>query len=111
MRAVSRRIQNVGNTWITAPFENVSERNNTLHVFNTNDETRDNNPDEVIELSVPGAHFDRQSNTHHKRAELFFYFLEINKQKILIRARAMVPSFTKPSMFHIKGTFLGIKIS
>ena len=34
-----------GNTVITAPFENVSERNNTLHVLNTNDETRNKIPD------------------------------------------------------------------
>ena len=45
---------------ITAPFE----RNNTLHVFNTNDETRPNIPDEVSELSVSGTHFDRQPHTH-----------------------------------------------
>ena len=36
--------------WITASFENVSERNNTLHVLNANDETRRNIPDEVSEL-------------------------------------------------------------
>ena len=51
---------------ITDPFENVSERNNTLHAVSTNDETRSNIPDEVIELSVPGTHFDRQPGTHHK---------------------------------------------
>ena len=38
---------------ITAPFENASRMNNTLHVFNTNDETRNNIPDGVSELSVP----------------------------------------------------------
>ena len=46
-------------------FENVSERNNTLHELNTNDETRNNIPDEVSELSVPETHFDQQSHTHH----------------------------------------------
>ena len=30
------------------PFENVSERKNALHVFNTNDETRNNIPDELV---------------------------------------------------------------
>ena len=54
---------------ITVPFENVSERNNTLHVFNTNDETRNDIPDEVKELSVRGTHFDRQPYTHHS----YFY--------------------------------------
>ena len=50
---------------ITAIFENVSERNNTLHVFNTNDKTRNNIPDEESEWSVPGTHLDRQPHTHH----------------------------------------------
>ena len=34
---------------ITPFFENVFERNNTLHLLNTNDETRNNIPDEVSE--------------------------------------------------------------
>ena len=51
---------------ITAPFEDVSERNKSLHVLNTSDETRNNNPNEVSELSVPGTHFDRQPHTHHR---------------------------------------------
>ena len=50
---------------ISAPFENVSGRNNTLHEFNTNDQTRNGIPDEVIELSVPETNFDRQPHTHH----------------------------------------------
>ena len=53
---------------VSAPFKNVSERNNTLHVFNTNYETRNNIPDEISELSVPGTHFDRQPHTHHTTA-------------------------------------------
>ena len=60
--ANSERGEHIG---ITAPFENVSEKNVTLHVFNTNDETRNNILDEVIGFSVPGTHFDRQSHTHH----------------------------------------------
>ena len=56
-----RRAHNGSN----APFENASENNNTLGVTNVNDETRHNIPDEVIELSVPGTHFDRQPQTHH----------------------------------------------
>ena len=50
---------------ITSPFENVSERNNTLHVLNTNDENRNKIPDEVSEFSVPDRHFDRQPHTRH----------------------------------------------
>ena len=56
---------------ITAPSDNVSERNNTLHVFNTNDETRNNIPDEVSELTVPGTHLDRQPHTHHNAPDRF----------------------------------------
>ena len=59
--ANSERGEHIG---ITAPFFNVSERNNTLHVFNTNDETRNNVPDEVSELSVPGTHSDQQPHIH-----------------------------------------------
>ena len=51
--------------WITASFENVSQRNNTLHVLNTIEDTRKIIPDEVIELSVPCTHFERQPHTHH----------------------------------------------
>ena len=50
---------------ITATFDNVSKRNNTVHVFNTNDETRNNIPDKVSELSVPRSHLDRKPHTHH----------------------------------------------
>ena len=50
---------------VVSLFENVSERNNTLHELNTNDETRNNIPDEVSKLSVPKTHFDRQPHTHH----------------------------------------------
>ena len=48
-----------------ASFETVSKRNRTLHVLNANDESQKNNPDEVGELSAPGANFDRQSHTHY----------------------------------------------
>ena len=37
-----------------------------VHVSNVNDENRNNIPDEVSELSVPEARFDRQTHTHHK---------------------------------------------
>ena len=32
-----------------------------------NDETGNNIPDEVSELSVPGTHFDRKPHIHHKQ--------------------------------------------
>ena len=50
--------------WMTAPFENVSERN-TPHVLTVNDETRNNNQDKVSELSVPGTHSDRLPHIRH----------------------------------------------
>ena len=36
-----------------------------MHVFNTNDETRNDIPDEVSGLSVPGTQFDQQPHTNH----------------------------------------------
>ena len=45
--ANSERGEHIG---ITATFENVSGRSNRLHVFNTNDETRNDIPEEVSEL-------------------------------------------------------------
>ena len=51
---------------INASFGDAYENNNTLRVPNVNDETRQNIPDEVSELSVPETHFDRQPQTHHK---------------------------------------------
>ena len=55
--ANSERRERVG---IDASFENASKNNDTLDVSNVKDETRQNNPDEVSELSVPETHFDRQ---------------------------------------------------
>ena len=60
--AKSERREHVG---INAFFETASGNNNTLGVSNVDDETRQNNPDEVSELSVPETHFDRQTHTHH----------------------------------------------
>ena len=51
---------------INASFENASGNNNVLHAANVNDETRNNIPVEVSELSVPETRFDRQTHTHHK---------------------------------------------
>ena len=60
--ANSERRERVG---INASFENASKNNDILDVSNVNDETRHNIADEVSELSVPEAHFDRQPQTHH----------------------------------------------
>ena len=60
--ANSERGEYVG---INASFENASGNNNILHVPNVNDETRQNVPDEVSELSAPETYFDRQTHTHH----------------------------------------------
>ena len=60
--ANSERREHVG---ISTSFENVSGNNDTLGVSNVNDETRQNIPDEVSELSVPETRFDRQPHNHH----------------------------------------------
>ena len=60
--ANSERGERVG---INASFENASENNDILRVSNVNDETQQNIPDEVSELSVPETGFDRQPPTHH----------------------------------------------
>ena len=39
--------------------------NDTIDASNVNDETRQNIPEEVSELSVPETRFDRQPHTHH----------------------------------------------
>ena len=70
---------------ITAPSENVSERNNTLHVLNVNDDTQNIFPDEVSELSIPGTHFDRQPHTHHTNPDyIFFPVSKINVQIVIL---------------------------
>ena len=53
--ASSERGENIR---ISAFFESVAEKNNTLQVLDTIDETRITIPDEVIELLVPDTHFD-----------------------------------------------------
>ena len=55
---------------IKASFKNASENNNIPQVLNRNDETRNNIPDEVSELSVPETRFDRQTHTHHNSIPL-----------------------------------------
>ena len=48
---------------ITNPFKNASGNNNVLHVSNVNDETRNNIPDEISELSIPDPRCDWQTHT------------------------------------------------
>ena len=60
--ANSDRREHIG---ISASFENVSEKNNTLHVIITNDENRNVISDKVSELSVPGTPYDLQPHTRH----------------------------------------------
>ena len=62
--ANSERRERVG---INASFENASENNDILRVSNVNDETRQNIPDELSELSVPETRFDRQTHTHQNK--------------------------------------------
>ena len=66
-RAISERREHIG---IIASFENISERNNKLHVLNVNNQTRNKTPDEACELSVPRTRFDKQPNTHHRNVSL-----------------------------------------
>ena len=61
--ASPKRGEHIG---ITVPPENVSEGKNTLHVSKINDETRNKIQDKVSELSVLGASFDREPQTHHR---------------------------------------------
>ena len=63
--ANSERREQVG---INALFESASGSNDTLGASKVNDETRQNIADEVSELSVPEAHFDRQPQTHHNQS-------------------------------------------
>ena len=59
--ANSKRREHVG---INAFFENASENKN---IRNGNDETRNDLPNEVSELSVPKTHFDRRRHSHHNK--------------------------------------------
>ena len=63
--SVSANLERSERVGIDASFENASRSNDTLDVSNVNDETRNNIPDEVSELSVPETLFDRQAHTHH----------------------------------------------
>ena len=60
--ANSERGEHVGNN---AFLKNASGKNNVIHISNVNDETRNNIPDKVSELSILETQFDRQAHTHH----------------------------------------------
>ena len=64
--SVTANIERAEYVGVTDPFENASGNNNVLHLSNVKNETRNNLPDEVNELSVPGTRFDRQTHTHHR---------------------------------------------
>ena len=49
---------------IKASCANAPGNNNVQQVPNGNDETRNNNPDEVSDLSASGNYFGRQTHTH-----------------------------------------------
>ena len=72
---------------ITAAFENVSERNKIVHVFNANDETRNDIPDKVNGLPVPGTHLDQQPHTLHNYAAL-----KMHTFKAFFLLRSLKPS-------------------
>ena len=66
---------------IAVSFESLSEKNKSLHVVNTKDETQNKIPNEPNELSVPDTHFDRQPHTHHSYtiASLTVHLLFVHK--------------------------------
>ena len=68
---------------ITAPFEDISDRNDTFQKLNLTDETGGYNPDDIGEFPVSRTHFDRQSHTHHIKRTLsgcikFFSIVEVS---------------------------------
>ena len=79
--ANSERREHVG---INANFESASGNNNTLGESNVNDETLHNIPDQVIDLSVPETHFDRQAPTHHTTTKFSTYFSKLLKNEITV---------------------------
>ena len=78
--ANSERREHVG---IITFFEKASGNNNTLGVSNVNDETRQNIPDEVSELSVSETRFDRQPHTHHNNNKN-------NKKSIILATKKFI---------------------
>ena len=98
--ASSERGAHIG---ITASFENVSQRNKTLHMFKTNDETRKNFSDEESELSVPQTHLDRRS---HRSQYLQLHLQNVTITKKVIRYCRYTTRFT-----HVSDTIQARSIS
>ena len=71
--AVSVRGEQVSTT---ASFQNVSDRNITLHELIVNDETQGIIPDKANEFSVPGTHFERQPHTHYSTSNIKVFNLQ-----------------------------------
>ena len=87
--ANAERGEHVG---ITPLFENASGNNNVLRISNVNDETRNNIPDEVSELSLPETYFDQQTHTHHRRS-CCVVFNSLRNYHIKISVASFIPPF------------------
>ena len=59
---------------INVSFENASGNNKVQQVPYGNDETRNDIPDEVNELSVPETLIDQQTHTHHMHLSFLVFF-------------------------------------
>ena len=99
--ASSERGEHIGSTFT---FENASERNITPQVFNGNDETRNNIPDEESELWVPRAHPDRKPHTHHSHTSVRAY-----EMKLRLRSRSELFSYFLINIFNCIYTTSSIK--
>ena len=69
---------------ITAPFENVFEKNYTIHELNAKNETRKIFLDELGELFVPKTHFDGQSRTYHSFSKRFNFEFFLGKIDVFL---------------------------
>ena len=71
-------------------FENASERNDAIHLFNLIDGTGEYNPDDVKEFAVQRTQFDRQSHSYHKMIlrlnNLWFCSLALNIDRPRLRS-------------------------
>ena len=77
--ANSERGEHIGKT---SPFQNSSENNNVLPKSKVNDETQNNIPNKVSELSVPATRFDRQPHTHHNKGNTNTELSKLSKEEV-----------------------------